>query len=114
MSNRELLSNVPVTRNSDLVSSHDAEEGINQSGSRASQQYEILRLVEQHPGKTSLELSTICTLDRYQIARRLSDLHTSGHVTQGETRKCSVGNRTAVEWFPAMPPTDVEDVEEVI
>ena len=38
-------------------------------------------------------------LDRYQIARRLSDLEFAGKVEKGKTRMCMVGDRNAVEWL---------------
>lgn len=53
----------------------------------------VLELVTKNPGKTSKELGELGTLDRYQVARRLSDLHNAGLV-----RKEEVGSND-VTWF---------------
>ena len=41
-----------------------------------------------------------CYLDRYQIARRLSDLEKIGSIQKGPMRKCRMGNRVAATWIP--------------
>lgn len=89
-----------ASRKTDPDSSHIAERQITVSGVRGSQQREILELVKQYPGKTSLELTRYSKLDRYQIARRLSDLNATGFVFQGPIRRCAVGDRKSVTWFP--------------
>lgn len=97
-----LFSDVRVSRNTDPDSSKYAETAINDSGLRAKQQLEVLNLVRANPGRTSLELSRCImyeNLDRYQIARRLSDLNESGYVVQGAIRQCRVGRRKAVTWW---------------
>ncbi len=87
----------PIARRSDPVSSHLAAREINQ-GIRSKQALIVLGLVRRHPGKTSLELSRLSDLDRYQIARRLSDLEHSGEVEKGEIRVCEIAGRMAVTW----------------
>lgn len=100
MKDKEQLSNNPVSRANDLESSKDAERHINKVGSRANQQKDMLALVRKFPGKTSLELALFSLrYDRYQIARRLSDLHHAGLVKQGQVRPCNVSGRKAVEWI---------------
>jgi predicted HTH transcriptional regulator len=89
----------PVSRKTDPISSYLAEDEINKTGTRASQQAKILAAVKLNPGRTSRELVDYCLLDRYQIARRLADLKESGAVIQGPIRKCRVGGRKSVTWF---------------
>jgi hypothetical protein len=94
-----LLSNSPVARDSDPVSSHLAAKEITGNGKRASQQRIALDAVLDHQGCTSLELSQTCALDRYQLARRLPELEEYGLVEKGPIRPCSIGKRPAVTWF---------------
>jgi len=93
------LGGKPASHSQDPISSFEAEEEITKSGIRGSQMREILELVKKHPRSTSRELSTLCRLDRYQIARRLSDLEFAGKVEKGRTRLCTIGQRKAVEWI---------------
>lgn len=44
------------------------------SGALKGQAMIAFELVKENPGKTSKELAKLGTLDRYQLARRLSDL----------------------------------------
>jgi predicted HTH transcriptional regulator len=88
----------PASRRNDPVSSRLAENEINRTGSRASQQKIIYDAVLNHPGSTSRELTQFCDLDRYQIARRLADLESGGQVRKGIIRNCLVGGRKSVTW----------------
>lgn len=94
------FSSQPASRNTDPLSSHLAEAEINDSGSRESQAYRILEIVSMNPGLTSREMVDFCRLDRYQIARRLADLKSAGIIRQGIIRKCRVGGRKSVTWYP--------------
>ncbi len=53
-------------------------------GTLRGQRLLTLELVKRFPGKSSKELATLGTLDRYQLARRLPELVSMGHarVTQ--------------------------------
>lgn len=88
----------PIARRTDPESSKAAAEDITESGLRAHQQAEVLRLVRAHPKHTSLELAQHGSLDRYAIARRLPELERAGLVRRGEIRPCSVGARPALTW----------------
>jgi hypothetical protein len=92
-----------IARHSDPASSHAAAKEITSSGERARQCDLALRMVTEHPGCTSLELSTLKILDRYQTARRLPELEKAGWVRRGPIRQCKVGARPAVTWFPSVP-----------
>ena len=50
------------------------------SGAMRGQRLLTLELVKKFPGRSSKELATLGTLDRYQLARRLPDLVELGHV----------------------------------
>lgn len=93
----------PVSRRNDLISSHEAENEINQNNNRAVQQEILLKIVKDTPGLTSREMTLHCNLDRYQIARRLSDLKNGNLIYQGDIRICSIGNRKATTWCPIVP-----------
>lgn len=62
------------SRHSDPESSHRAERRMRVSGAMRGQALIAFELVRKYPGRTSKELATLGTLDRYQLARRLSDL----------------------------------------
>jgi DNA-binding MarR family transcriptional regulator len=94
-----VLSKLKVSRSYDPYSSHEAENEINKTGSRAAHQKIILEAVRRYPGHTSKELTRFCDLDRYQIARRLADLENAGYIEKGPIRKCTIGNRNAATWF---------------
>jgi hypothetical protein len=88
----------PIARRNDPLSSHLAAREVIHDGTRNKQASIILDLVRRYPGKTSLELSQVCDLDRYQIACRLSDLEHAGEVEKGRIRICEVAGRMAVTW----------------
>lgn len=88
----------PVSRTHDIESSKSAEQEINRSGVRLTQQVILFDLVKSNPGLTSREMTMHCDLDRYQIARRLSDLENGGAVEKGPIRYCRLGNRPAATW----------------
>ena len=104
----------PVARNSDPATSHAAARQVTKDGTRKRQAQEVLALVERFPGRTSAELAAIpiadliargavgfSGLDRYQIARRLSELAdpaNGGLVERGEARKCNVTGMRALTW----------------
>jgi len=92
----------PVSRRTDPRSSFLAEQGINEDGSRESQQQFLLRLVKHRPGLTSMELSKLCELDRYQVARRLADLKNGKLLESGYIRNCTVSDKEAVTWNPIL------------
>ena len=88
----------PASRSSDPHTSHEAEEFINQTGIRYSQQREVLAWLKSHPGNTSKELAKISGLDRYVVARRLPEIAPM-HAEKGEARKCAESGRQAVTWY---------------
>lgn len=90
---------VPIARDSDPESSHEAAREITQSGARMRQLEIVLNAVRERPGCTSLELSTRIRLDRYAVARRLPELESAGLIRRGEIRLCSVGERKGITWY---------------
>lgn len=85
-------------RNSDPFTSHEAAAFM--ADKRAAQQAITAKAVEQYPGLTSLELSRRSRVDRYTLARRLSECEEVGMVRRGQARRCSVSGRTALTWYP--------------
>ena len=78
-----------LSRRTDAASSHEAGRVMVDTGALAGQKAEILAMVREHPGLTSLELSYVpgCRLDRYTIAKRMSLLVEDGLVVAGEMRR---------------------------
>lgn len=110
------LSEVPASRKKDVESSHVAEDAITKSGQRHSHCSDILVALERYNGSTSRELNFQMGFgDRYEIAKRLSDLRSIGEVgncrigcyhctlpcekAEKAMRKCDVGKRTALTWW---------------
>ena len=94
------LIDTPASRNSDPITSHLAEEEINTTGTRASQQESVLKMVQLYPCSTSMELARTSGIDRYIIARRLPELASVELIVRGAPRKCVVSKRKAVTWSP--------------
>lgn len=87
-------------RSTDPATSWDAAERITRSGRAAIQQATALLAVKTFPGCTSAELAAHCSLDRYQLARRLPELEERYQVRRGNARKCSATGYSAVTWLP--------------
>lgn len=86
-------------RNTDPSTSREAAEFVTMTGKRAAQQALTAMAVERYPGLTSLELSKRSRIDRYTLARRLSECEKIGTVKRGQVRRCGVSGRTAVTWY---------------
>ena len=95
------MENLPIARNTDPASSHIAAHEITYSGARTTQQIEAFQLVAAYPSHTSRELAYFSELDRYQMARRLSDLEHAGFVKKGPIRRDDTNQRMAVTWLVA-------------
>lgn len=91
-----------LARNSDPLSSHLAAEEVTASGRRDSQKREILDWLRHHHhlrgAVTSMELAHSAGIDRYVVARRLSDLEHDGLVVRGPMRVCATSGRMAITW----------------
>jgi len=84
-------------RASDPLTSWEAAEKITASGKAADQRALAVWIVREFPGLTSFELSKLCPLDRYQLARRLPECT---EVRKGKPRVCKVTGNSAVTWWP--------------
>lgn len=90
----------PAARTSDPRSSHEAADDITMSGQRAFQQKTTANAVRRFPGFTSRELAEKLKLDRYMLARRLSECEAAGEVRRGQMRRCGVSKKLATTWYP--------------
>lgn len=90
----------PIARATDPESSHMAAEEITKSGARAHQQHQTAAAVKQYPGRTSQELAEATGIDRYTLARRLSECETAKSVRRGQMRSCWITGRKALTWWP--------------
>jgi RIO-like serine/threonine protein kinase len=95
----------PRARRDDARSSHDAAAAIESSGTARLQAERVLAALRKYPNSTSRELAQYARLDRYEVARRLPELHEAGLVTRYDvsaiTVPCSVSGKRAVRWCPA-------------
>ncbi|MFW6340673.1 MAG: MarR family transcriptional regulator [Wenzhouxiangella sp.] len=98
--NQTTLHFPPASRRTDPQTSRGAEAEINATGERAKQQKVVLQMLHRYPGRTSRELATVTGLDRYLVARRLPELEPE-LARRGEAKRCSVGGRAAITWWPA-------------
>lgn len=87
-------------RKTDPVTSHQAAEHMQVTGTASSQRFATLTALKSYPNTTSAELAQAAELDRYMVARRLPELRDSGRVVMGKPRRCTVGKRNAVTWSP--------------
>jgi len=101
MNQQPLFARTPASRSTDPKTSHLAEDEINTSGARATQQRQVLAYVQRWPGLTSRELAAKANTDRYILARRLPELEPI-HVRKGDARRCGITQRQAVTWYPAI------------
>jgi len=69
-----------ASRKTDPESSRRAAREIERSGVLKGQRLLCLELVQKYPGRSSKELSTLGSLDRYQLARRLPELVKLNHL----------------------------------
>jgi hypothetical protein len=84
----------PRSRTKDPSSSKRAEEDAKRSGVMRGGRVLAMELVEKYPGRTSKQLAELGTLDRYQLARRLSDLRGLKLVHTTQDRK------EDLRWWP--------------
>ena len=65
---------------------------------------QALRLIEQHPGKTSKELESFSGHGDGEVRKRLNDLRIVDRAHKGPKRKCEVTGRSAYTWLPGPNP----------
>ena len=87
-----------LARASDPATSHLSASEHVASGRHGEQCRAVLDAARRWPGHTSRELAAEAGMDRYVVARRLSDLAHAGAVVQRAARVCRVGRRMAVTW----------------
>lgn len=94
----------PRARRSGPKSSDDAAAQIERTGVAGHQARQALAAVRLWPNSTSMELSKAARIDRYALARRLSELVTSGFVQRIEptpnTVPCAVSHKRVCRWRP--------------
>lgn len=97
-----------AARNTDPITSHQADEHMTLSGRKALQQRIAVAAVEAHPGLTSLELGHRTKQCRFMLARRLPECEEALLVRRGPARTCTVSHRQATTWYPAGVPLQME------
>lgn len=101
MNRDNLLSDQPIARDTDAFTSHRAARQITEDGTRGHQQQQVLKLVQTYPDHTTGELGTVRDdVDRYVVARRMSELEDGGYVKRCVARECRVSGRACLTWRP--------------
>lgn len=92
----------PRARASDVSSSHSAAADLERSGLDRLQAERVLAALKKYPMATSRELSKFARLDRYEVARRLPELHAERKVIRYDptpiTSPCEVSGKRAIRW----------------
>jgi hypothetical protein len=88
---------IPSSRNSDPVTSHEAEAHLRRAGRLGKLQDLVLGLLRANPGSTARELD-----ERFLLSgnahRRLIELERRGLVVRGEARTSKWHQRRAITW----------------
>lgn len=101
------MAQMPLFDCGELVAQHHADDPessvgaartVTESGALGRQAAIVLSLVRAFAGATCDELAAQTTLNRFQVARRLSDLKRAGHVLRGAPRVCRVTGRRQCVW----------------
>jgi hypothetical protein len=94
----------PRARATDSISSHCAAAALEASGRGRLQAERVLAALLKYPNATSRELAKFARLDRYEVARRLPELHAAHLVARYDvsplTAPCAVSGKRAVRWCP--------------
>jgi hypothetical protein len=88
---------IPRSRGSDPITSHEAEAHIRSTGKLGKLQDLVLDLLRQNPGSTARELDSRFILDGV-AHRRLIELERRGLVVRGEARTSKWHERRAITW----------------
>lgn len=91
-------------RSTDASSSHQAAAELEASGRGRLQAERVLSALRKYPNSTSRELADFAGLDRYEVARRLPELHAAHLIARYDvtalTAPCAVSGKRAVRWCP--------------
>ena len=92
----------PRARSTDARSSHEAAARLERSGADRLQAERVLAALKKYPNSTSRELAQSARLDRYEVARRLPELHAEHKVGRYEpssiTAPCAVSGKRVIRW----------------
>jgi hypothetical protein len=88
----------------DPETSKQAARDLIASGQRDRDVIRVANLVAMHRGATSRELGDTADafrmgMDRYAVARRLSEAEALGMVRRGPSRRCRISGKAALTWF---------------
>ncbi len=103
----KLTLTAPIVHRTDPLSSFQAAEKKDRSGTRVKHAEIVLGLVKLRPGRTAAELAAgtgaICVDDTrrlMEVRRRLSDLKEDEYIRRGEARRCTVLGSNTATWWP--------------
>ena len=89
----------PIAANADPETSRLSAEAITASGERDRQVEAVAEAVRAFPGHTTLELAELSGIDRYTLARRVSEAEAQGLLRRGPA-KVQANGRRAEPWYP--------------
>lgn len=94
----------PRARATDARSSHEAAAALEASGKDRLQAERVLAALRKYPNSTSAELARSARLNRYEVARRLPELHAAGLASRYDpaaiTAPCAVSGKRVIRWCP--------------
>ena len=85
----------PAARNSDPSTSHEADKDITLDGTKERQLSQVYEAVKQWRGCTSREIAAFTDLDRYMVARRLSE---HPQIAKEGKRRCIFSGKNCCTW----------------
>jgi len=92
------LSFPPASRNTDPLSSFEAEEQVERSGKRKTQAIRVFEAVKEYPEQTAGELEFLTGIPHNVLCRRLPDLRVNSYVRVACMRTCRVKNCLSQVW----------------
>jgi predicted ArsR family transcriptional regulator len=93
-----MISELPLAKRGDPVSSYIAGEECLLSGRMGTQRQRVLRTLRKHGPATGAELGVIMSDDRYAAHRRLAELERMGLAERAGFRKCRVTRQKCQVW----------------
>lgn len=87
-----------AAKSNDPWTSHEAGDDVVEAGVTLKHFGEILKAMAADEPRTSAEIARVCTLDRWQVARRLPEMERRDLVQRGPARLCRVCSRQSITW----------------
>ena len=94
----KLISDIPLAKKDDPISSYTAAEKLYRSGRMGTQRQRVFATLRKSGPATGAELGLIMSDDRYAAHRRLAELERMGLAERAGFRKCKVTKQKCQVW----------------